>query len=84
MAAWEAELKWGGSSDVHEQAVASLPLSASQRSPPSVQKATVLKLTTVQFMNGLMPSTGFSTENKSRVVWYINIYIFINIDHGSH
>ena len=61
LVAREASLERGGSCGIHERAVASLPLSASQRSPPSVQrsppsvqrsppsaqKGTVLKRTTV-------------------------------------
>ena len=35
LAEWEASLKRGGSCDICEQAVASLPCSISQRSPPS-------------------------------------------------
>ena len=63
LASSEASLKRGGSCGVRERALVSLPLSASQgsppsaqRSPPSPKKGTVLKRTTVQFVNGLRPS----------------------------
>ena len=41
---------------IHDWTVASLLSSASRRSPPSAQKGTLLKLTSVQFTNGLRPS----------------------------
>ena len=61
LAAWEASLKQGGSFGVREWAVANSLLSTSQRSAPSTSKmspmsackGTVLKLTTVRFVNGL-------------------------------
>ena len=55
-AVWEASLKQGGSCGVCEQAVASLSSSVSQRSSPSGEKGTVLKLTIVQFLNKVRPS----------------------------
>ena len=53
LAAREASLKQGGSCGVCQQAAASSPSSALQRSPLSTGKGTVLKLTSVQFVNGL-------------------------------
>ena len=54
--AWEDSLKQGGSCGLCERAVASLLSSASQRSPSSAQRGTVLKCTTVQSVNRLRPS----------------------------
>ena len=53
LAAWEASLKQGGSCGSCQRAVASSLSSASQRSSPSARKGTVLKLTTVGFVNEL-------------------------------
>ena len=64
LAAWEALLKQGGSCGVRQRAVASAPSSASQRSPPSVRKGTVLKLTTVGFVNGLKLSNKLPVRQR--------------------
>ena len=66
---WEALLKRGRRSEVRQWAVASSPSPASQRSPLSACKGTVLKLATVQFMNGLRlwkewPARSSGTELK--------------------
>ena len=53
LASLEASLKRSGSYGIHQRAVANSPSSASQRSSPSARKGTVLKLTTVQFVNKL-------------------------------
>ena len=57
MAALEASQKRGGSCGVRERAVASLPSSTSQKSPPRPRKIVqcIVKLATVGFVNGLKP-----------------------------
>ena len=63
-AVWETSLERGGSCGVRERAVASLPSSASQRSPPYAQKGTVLKDTSVQFVDGLRPSNKWPVRKR--------------------
>ena len=79
LAAWEASLKRGGSCGVREPVVASLPSSASrrsppyaQRSPPSARKGTVLKHITVQLVNGLGPSNKWPVRQRGV---YMCVYV---------